>query len=255
MEVAIKDIRVPEGRRALDPVKVAEIAASIKLLGLLAPIGVRRHGEEPVELVWGGHRLAACLSLGMKTITAIAVDGLGWDKGHRENADLDDYVKMAEITENLHRSELTTAQRNEFLAEWVSLVEKRGPQIGAPLRNAKTPGPKPSRAVAEVAKAAGLGTKTVKEAIKSTKVAPEVKAAADDAGLSHKQRLAISRLPEADQLAGVSKQAAINIVADRTEATAEGEAGRCTLYECCRQRRCRALCPRGYRGPDRRRGP
>jgi hypothetical protein len=47
-----------------------------------------------------------------------------------------------------------------------------------------------------------------------------VKAAADDAGLTSKQRLAISRLPEADQLAGVSKQAAINIVADRTEAAA-----------------------------------
>jgi hypothetical protein len=221
MDVAIKDIRVPEGRRALDPAKVAEIAASIKLLGLLAPIGVRRHGDAPVELVWGGHRLAACLSLGMKTIAAIAVDGLGWDQGHRENADLDDFVKMTELAENLHRSELTTSQRDEFLAEWVALVEKRGPQLGGGRQvPKKKPGPKPSPAMAEVAKTSGIGLKTVKEAVAKSKVSPEVKAAADHAGLSHKQRLAISRLPEADQLAGVSKQAAINIVVDRTEQTA-----------------------------------
>ena len=62
-EIAIADIRIPEGRRALDPVKVAEIAASITLLGMLSPIGVRRHGDAPVELVWGGDRLAACLRL------------------------------------------------------------------------------------------------------------------------------------------------------------------------------------------------
>jgi hypothetical protein len=121
-------------------------------------------------------------SLGHKTIAGIAVDGIAWDKGHRENADLDGFVKMAEITENLHRSELTTAQRNEFLAEWVSLVEKRGPDIGAPLRNPKTPGRKPSHAVAEVAKISGLYPKTVKHAIKTTKVSPEVKAAADVPG-------------------------------------------------------------------------
>jgi len=171
-------------------------------------------------LVWGGHRLAASQSLGHKMIAAIAVDRLGWDHGHRENADLDDFVKMTEIAENLHRSDLTTQERNEQLAIWVALLEKRTPISDAAQPNSKKPGPKPSRAVAEVAKVSGLSTKTVKEAIKTTKVSPEVKAAADDAGLTSKQRLAISRLPEADQLAGVSKMAAINVVADRTEKTA-----------------------------------
>jgi hypothetical protein len=219
-EIAIADIRIPEGRRALDPVKVAEIAASITLLGMLAPIGVRRHGDAPVELVWGGHRLAAKQSLGHKTIGAIAVDGLGWDQGHRETADLDDFVKMTEIAENVFRADLTVQERNEQLATWVALLEKHGPISDSGNPNSKKPGPKPSAAIAEVAKAYGLTPKTVKQAIKSTKVSPEVKAAADDAGLTSKQRLAISRLPEADQLAGVSKQTAINIVADRTEQTA-----------------------------------
>jgi hypothetical protein len=220
-EIAIADIRIPEGRRALDLAKVKEIAASITLLGMLSPIGVRRHGDAPVELVWGGHRLAAKKGLGHKTIAAIAVDGLGWDRGHRETADLDDYVKMTEIAENLFRADLTVQERNEQLAEWVVLFEK----IPQPISDAETPiatrpGRKPSPAIAKVAKMSGLTAKTVKQAIKSTKVSPEVKAAADDAGLTSKQRLAISRLPEADQIEGVSKQAAINIVADRTEQTA-----------------------------------
>jgi hypothetical protein len=224
-EIAIADIRIPEGRRALDPVKVKEIAGSIVLLGMLSPIGVRRHGDAPVELVWGGHRLAAKKGLGHKTIAAIAVDGLGWDQGHRETADLDDFVKMTEIAENLFRADLDVHERNEQLALWVALFEK----IQQPISDAGTPiatkpGRKPSAAIAKVAKMSGLTTKTVKQAIKSTKVSPEVKAAADDAGLTSKQRLAIARLPEADQLAGVSKQAAINIVADRTVEAAAAKA-------------------------------
>ena len=202
MEIAIDRIIVPEGHRALDPVKVAEIAASIKLLGLLSPIGIRRHGDAPVELVWGGHRLAACQSLGMKTITARAVDGLGWDQGHRENADLDDFVKMTEIAENLHRSDLTTQERNEHLAKWVALLDKlkRNVDIGdaAPISN--KPGRKPSPTVVEVAKRSGLGQKTVKEAVKASSVSTAVKVAADKAKLTVKQRLAIARLPKAEHL-------------------------------------------------------
>jgi hypothetical protein len=185
MEIAIDSIIVPERRRALDPVKVEEIAPSIKLLGLLAPIGVRACIDTGIELVWGGHCLAACQMLGMKTITAIPVDSRARDQGHEEGAALDDFVKMTEIAENLHRSELTTPQRDEFLAEWVALVEKRGPQLGDGRQvSKKKPGPKPSHAMAEVAKTSGIGLKAVKEAVASSKVSSEVKAAADDAGLT-----------------------------------------------------------------------
>jgi hypothetical protein len=61
----------------------------------------------------------------------------------------------------------------------------------------------------------------------SDKLSPEVKAAADDAKLTSKQRLAISRLPdEAEQLKTVAKMAAINIVADRTEKTAAAKSAK-----------------------------
>jgi hypothetical protein len=124
-----------------------------------------------------------------------------------------------EIAENLHRFDLTTSQRNEYLARWVRLLARRTPDIAAAASISK-PGRKPSPAVAEVAKLSGLSRQAVKEAIKTAKLSPKVKAAADEAKLSHKQRLAIARLPKADQLDAVSKQAVINIKADRAEAMA-----------------------------------
>ncbi|MGX1325431.1 ParB-like chromosome segregation protein Spo0J [Bradyrhizobium liaoningense] len=223
IDVAIKDIIVPEGRRPLDPAKVAEIAASIKAVGLLSPIGVdlKFYSEVPegftlmpYTLVWGAHRLEACHSLGWEKIAVIDVSAICED-------DEDATIKMMEIAENLHRAELTTQQRNEHLAEWVTLLEKRPPPISdAEQPISSKPGRKPSRAVASVAKISGLTTKTVKEAIKSTKVSLAVKAAADNAELTQKQRLAIARLPENKQIEAVAKQAVINIAADRAEQTA-----------------------------------
>ena len=221
-QIAIADIVVLEDRRPLDQAKVAEIAELIKAVGLLSPIGVRRirlkDGSLVGMLVYGMHRLEACRSLGWEKIGAIAVADV-----RPEGVYLDDFVvKMMEIAENLHRADLTTQERNEQLARWVALLEKRKPpDIGAAAPISEKPGRKPSAAVAEVAKRSGLGTKTVKEAIKTTGLAPEVKAAADDAKLSHKQRLAIARLPEAEQRGAVSKQAAIKMAADRAEAAAK----------------------------------
>ena len=213
MKIEIKNIIIPEGHRPLDQAKVAEIANSIKMIGLLHPIGVSlKNGV--ATLVFGAHRLAACRSLGWKKIAVVEpVDILT-----AEDSYLDDYaLEMMEIAENLHRCELTTSQRNEHLARWVDLIEKRKPDIAAAASISK-PGRKPSRAVAEVAKLSGLGRQAVKEAIKTAKLSPEVKAAADDAELSHKQRLTVARLPEAEQLSAVAKQAAIKVGADRAEA-------------------------------------
>ena len=69
MEIAIADITIPEGRRPLNPTKVEEIAASIKVVGLLSPIGVQAllsliDGSTSYKLAYGRHRLedpAACL--------------------------------------------------------------------------------------------------------------------------------------------------------------------------------------------------
>ena len=215
MKIAIEKIIIPEGHRPIDQAKVIELANSIKVIGLMIPICVRLN-KGVATLVFGAHRLEACRSLGWKKIAVVEpVDILT-----AEDSYLDDYaLETMEIAENLHRCELTTSQRNGHLARWVDLIEKRKPDIAAAASISK-PGRKPSRAVAEVAKLSGLGRQAVKEAIKTAKLSPEVKAAADDAELSHKQRLTIARLPEAEQLRAVTEQAAIKAKADRAEATA-----------------------------------
>jgi ParB-like chromosome segregation protein Spo0J len=211
MQFEIENIIVPKGHRLLDQEKVAEIAASIKAIGLIVPIGIRRQPDGVINLVVGGHRLEACRSLGWEKIDAVDVNA-----ACTEDDDLDDHARMVEIAENLHRSELTTSERNELLADWVALIEKRGPDIGDRRRYPGKPGRKPSQAVAKVAKVSGLSTKTVKEAIKTTQVSPEVKVAADKAELTAKQRLAVARLAtEAEQLDAVSKQAATENKAQR----------------------------------------
>jgi ParB/RepB/Spo0J family partition protein len=161
-QIAIADIVVPEDRRPLDQAKVAEIAESIKAIGLLSPIGVFVDKTKFV-LVYGRHRLEACRSLGQDEIAAIYVE-----------SGFNSTFEMMEIAENLHRADLTTQERNEHLARWVALLEKRKPlDIGAAAPISKKPGRKPSVAVAEVAKRSGLATKTIKEAVKTASLAPE----------------------------------------------------------------------------------
>jgi ParB-like chromosome segregation protein Spo0J len=208
MKIAIETIRIPEGRRPIDQLKVEEIAASIKVVGMISPIGIRyRAGSSPgepsiPELVFGGHRLAACRMLGAKMIEAVDVGTLTLFAGP-------DHDRLVEIAENLHRSELTTPQRDQFLAEWVALVRKRDAEFGDRRQVPGKPGPKPSAAIAEVAKASGIGLKTVKEAVAASKVSPKVKAAADKAELTSKQRLAVSRQSGEDkQLKAIAEFAA-----------------------------------------------
>src|SRR5258708_36475331 len=169
MKIEIKNIIIPEGHRPLDQAKVAEIANSIKMIGLLHPIGMSlKNGV--ATLVFGAHRLAACRSLGWKKIAVVEpVDiltaGDSYLDGHA--------LEVMEIAENLHRCELTTSQRNEHLARWVDLIEKRKPDIAAAASISK-PGRKPSRAVAEVAKLSGLGRQAVKEPLKTAKLSPQL---------------------------------------------------------------------------------
>jgi hypothetical protein len=224
VQIPIKNIIVPEGRRPLDQGKVVEIAASFKLLRQLAPIGLRRVSNASaetsferiikLELVFGVHRLEAAKILGWLIIDAVEIRQVVLAPRCQEG--FDDYTKLVEITENLHRAELTTQQRNEQLAAWVELYNRNTPQPNSDAEQPNSkPGPKPDPGVVAAAKMTGRTTKNIKEAIKTTKVSPAVKAAADRAELSQKQRLAISRLPEAEQLDAVSKQAAINATADR----------------------------------------
>src|SRR5919205_961671 len=116
--------------RQLDLDKVDQLAASIQEIGLRHPITVRRIAARSEEtgneidtyaLVAGLHRYKAVARLGHKDIAVIEFDGDEID------------AKLWEISENLHRAELTKLERNEHIDEWRRLVqEKKAVQLAPP---------------------------------------------------------------------------------------------------------------------------
>jgi N6-adenosine-specific RNA methylase IME4/ParB-like chromosome segregation protein Spo0J len=106
-------IKIPKRRRQTGAVE--NLAASIQELGLLNPVTLTRD----LRLVAGYHRLQACRSLGWKSIPAQILD----------LADLD--AELAEIDENLMRSELTVLERAQRLLRRKELYELKHPETRA----------------------------------------------------------------------------------------------------------------------------
>ena len=137
-QIALDEIYVPGDRRALQPDKVADLAQSMKVLGLLSPVAVRWVGKEVVlpnaetakgayHLVYGLHRLAAARQLGWKEIpcqilfsSTAAIENPNAPKMQGS----DRHAWMVEIAENLHRAELTALERSEHIAAWIKLIEE-----------------------------------------------------------------------------------------------------------------------------------
>src|SRR4051812_35702116 len=98
IDIAVASVIVGEGRRPTQ--NVAELADSIRLIGLVNPIAV----TPDMRLVAGGNRLEACRMLGWESIPARVLE---LDQLHAE---------LAEIDENLIRNELDVLERAEYLA-------------------------------------------------------------------------------------------------------------------------------------------
>lgn len=109
-EVRITEVVVQGGRRPEG--EIDELARSIERLGLLHPIVL----TPKKVLVAGLHRLAACKSLGWKTIRAsiVALDELT--------------SELAQIDENLVRNELTVLERAEQIARRKNIYEALHPE-------------------------------------------------------------------------------------------------------------------------------
>jgi ParB family chromosome partitioning protein len=81
-------------RKAFEEEAMAELVHSIKEVGLLQPVVVRRTGESSYELIMGERRWRATQEAGLETIPAIV----------RQTGD--DAMLRDALLENLHRSEL-----------------------------------------------------------------------------------------------------------------------------------------------------
>lgn len=107
----IEQIVVRQRHRDLNEAKVNELAESIKSIGLMQPIGV----TEDEVLVFGLHRLEACRKLGWADIPTVTIQLDALDS------------ELAEIDENLIRSELTVLERADHLSRRKEIYEAKHP--------------------------------------------------------------------------------------------------------------------------------
>ncbi|MFM9134490.1 MAG: ParB/RepB/Spo0J family partition protein, partial [bacterium] len=145
VEVAPDDV-VPnprQPRQAFDPEALAELVHSVREVGLLQPIVVRRRREARkkgphYELVAGERRWRACQEAGLERIPAIV----------RDTAD--DQMLRDALLENLHRAQLNpleeAAAYQQLLADFggtqEELAERLGrsrPQVANTMRLLKLP--------------------------------------------------------------------------------------------------------------------
>ena len=134
-ELPIASIRpnAVQPRQVFDEDALAELVHSIREVGLLQPIVVRRSGEDTYELVMGERRWRASQEAGLTLIPAIV----------RETGD-DDMLRDA-LLENLHRSQLNPLEEASAYAqlledfgcthdELASRIGRSRPQISNTMR-------------------------------------------------------------------------------------------------------------------------
>ncbi|MFC5731238.1 MULTISPECIES: ParB/RepB/Spo0J family partition protein [Nocardioides] len=109
-------------RTVFDEEAMAELVHSIKEIGLLQPVVVRRTGPESYELVMGERRWRATQQAGLDTIPAIV----------RETDDTD--MLRDALLENLHRSDLNpleeAAAYNQLLEDFGCTHDQLAQRIG-----------------------------------------------------------------------------------------------------------------------------
>lgn len=112
MQVPIGKIQIKEGRRSLDACHVKELADSIRELGLLNPLTIDRD----YVLIAGLHRLEAVKALGWEDVecTVSSLEGLA--------------AELAEIDENIVRSDISTLEYGEILLRRKEIYETLHPE-------------------------------------------------------------------------------------------------------------------------------
>ncbi|MDR3051463.1 MAG: ParB/RepB/Spo0J family partition protein [Oscillospiraceae bacterium] len=160
-------------RQAFDPQALAELAASIRQVGLIQPITVRAASPMAYELVSGERRLKACQSLGMTHIDAIVL-----------SAGPEDSALMA-LIENLQRADLHYLEEAEGYA--------------AAMRRF-------SLSQAELANRVGRSQPAMANKLRLLRLGEPVRQALRDHGLSERHARALLPLDEAEQLR-VARQA------------------------------------------------
>jgi ParB-like chromosome segregation protein Spo0J len=174
--IAVEQIEVSKKRRQVHPEKVKDLKDSIATIGLRTPLTVRPlWGKKP--LITGLHRLEAVKALGWKKVPCVYITG-----GEK-------VARLWEISENLHRAELTDLEEYEYIAEWLKLTEEDKPVSAQNGQKGKTGRPKGGLSEA-ARKLPGKGTESAKRhkltrAAKVGGLDAEVRRGIVDAGLAN----------------------------------------------------------------------
>ena len=189
----MNDIQIRKRLRATDQDNVGKLAASMAIIGLRTPITVVIDGA-CVILASGLHRLEAAKKLGWETISAFE-EPIGTD---------DSDIRLWEISENLHRAELTVTERAEHIAEWVRLTgEKAKAQLAPSIHT----GGRSDQGINAAVRELGVDRTEAQRAMKIASIAPDAKEAARTAGLDDNQYalLAVARAPAEQQMQKVEQ--------------------------------------------------
>jgi ParB-like nuclease domain len=174
-QIYIESIETEGERRPVNRDDVDLLAVSFVRIGMQTPITVRCFPDRISDdgtigayvLVTGAHRLAAAKQL-------------GWTKIDCFVADCDEIeAQLWEISENLHRRELTSLERSEQIALWVDLVNRKPVQP----EQVSIGGRGNKGGEAQASRELGLSRPDVHRAVKVATIAPEAKEAARAAGL------------------------------------------------------------------------
>lgn len=148
-------------RTTFDEESIAELAQSIRQVGLLQPLLVRKVGEE-YELVAGERRLRAVTSLGMEKVSCIIQQEI-----------VDETSAVMALIENLQREDLhylEEAQCYASLLETYSLTQE------------------------QLAERLGKSQSSIANKLRLLKLSPEVKSAMVDAHLTERHARALLKL-------------------------------------------------------------
>lgn len=152
-QIWIDALVIGDRLRAVDETKVAALAESMGTIGLQQPISVWFDDDDAMHLVTGLHRVRAAERLDWEQIDAITVE---MDAVDRE---------LWEISENLHRVDLTKDERDEHIRRYAELLEKRREnqvtQNDTPEIGYKKPPPQKKGVAKQIADETGLSKSTV----------------------------------------------------------------------------------------------
>jgi ParB family chromosome partitioning protein len=160
-------------RRGLNCEELPDLIESIRQNGLLNPISVRENGDGSgrYTLIAGRHRLEAVERLGIPEISAAVYGPMSRDR-----------ARLIELSENLHRAELTKLERSDYTAEYIELTEK----LFQP-ETVSSGGRGNEGGIRRAARELGIDSTAAHRAVKIAGLTSEAKAAATEAGLDNNQ--------------------------------------------------------------------